>query len=334
MKQFHKRVAMVLAIGTLLFVAVSTAYADNEVIPRFTFGGGAERVASEGFVMRGGMGQPIASVARSESGSQVCTGFECGLGAAPADTPTPAPDPSETPTSDPSETPTSDPSETPTSEPSETPTPDAPTPEPPQPGSSNDIVISEVYYQGNADSDWIELKNIGDGTVDISEWHFCALFSYKKLGDDMTVLQGDLSLEPGEVIVLKAWTDLDANGTGSDLAIYKNDESKPEGRPDFNDPNYMVDFVQWGTAEDVGRPDVAVAKGIWAQTSNDPVLYDYVQRAASGEAIALKSSNRGSASADFANQAPTQGTSNVEAPPSGTFSDHLFLPIMSGGGAE
>ena len=135
-------------------------------------------------------------------------------------------------------------------------------------------------------------------------------------------------LQPGEIVVLRAWTDLDANGTGSDLAIYKNDPSKPEGRPDFNDPDFMVDFVQWGTAEDVGRPDVAVAKGIWAQTSDDPIRYDYVPRASSGESLSLRSSNRGSASADFANQAPTQGKSNVDLP-SGSQSRTVFLPFTS-----
>ena len=152
----------------------------------------------------------------------------------------------------------------------------------------------------------------------------------RRLGNlsiNMTALKGDLTLGPGEYVVLQSWTDLDIDGSGSDLAIYRNDVNNPDGRPAFDSADYMVDFVQWGTDEDVGRPDVATAKGIWAQTSSDPARYDYVQRAPDGQSLALISSNRGSASVDFANRAPTQGTSNSSGPSSSTKS--IYLPFVS-----
>lgn len=173
--------------------------------------------------------------------------------------------------------------ETPENSATPTPTPTATSPY----GSNSDVVIHEVYYRGDANSDWIELKTIGSGNVDIREWYFCALFSYKQLLDNMTILQGDLNLAPSEIVVLRSWTDLDPNGTGSDLAIYQNDNTKPEGRPAFDDPSKMIDFVQWGTPDDVGRPDVAVAKGIWAKTSENPSQYDFIQSAPEGQSLSL-----------------------------------------------
>ncbi|MEM7129814.1 MAG: lamin tail domain-containing protein [Chloroflexota bacterium] len=311
----YKRVAaFVLALGMLLLAVTSTTFADDEMVTRFTFGGGAERVQSENIVLRGGMGQPIAAIAQSESGnSQICTGFECGQGALAANTP--EDDPSASPTPTPTAT-----------EPSNSPTPTPTATEPPS-GSSDDVVINEVYYHGDADGDWIELKNIGSSTVDVSQWYWCAKFSYHQLGDNPTLLQGDLSMEPGEIVVLKAWTDLDADGTGSDLGLFKDDPSQANGRPSFDDPNFMVDFVQWGTPEDVGRPDVAVAKGIWAQTSTNPIQYDFVPKALDSQSLALTSSNNGSASVDFANGNPTQGANNP--PVTGSTNETVYLPFIN-----
>jgi hypothetical protein len=78
----------------------------------------------------------------------------------------------------------------------------------------------------------------------------------------------------------------------------------------------MVDFVQWGTASDVGRSDVAFAKGIWSRSS--PTVYDFVATAGTGLAAAYTGANTGGGlltlSADFANSVPTPGFDNTTVP--------------------
>lgn len=179
--------------------------------------------------------------------------------------------------------------------------------EPAAPSADTDIVINEVYYLGNsATEDWIELKNVGSETIDVSSWFFCARFSYSfQTLANLTLLDGsDLILGPGEIITLQAWTNLD--NTASDLGLYISDSS-------FADPNNMVDFVQWGTADDVGRSDVAAAKGIWTETATDQ--YDFVATAGAGQSLAYGGSNGGGGlltlSSDFSNGTPTRGAENT-----------------------
>lgn len=239
--------------------------------------------------------------------------------ASPSTTTTPdaTPSPSTTPEGTPSSTTTPSASTTP-STPTSTPTPSAT----PGPGVPEDIVISEMYYTGDANGDWIELKNSGSGRVDVSSWQLCAIFSYKALsemeiidptsGQTRAASAADLILDPGEYLVLRSWMDL---GNASDMALYT--------APDFGSPSALVDFVQWGTPEDVGRADVAAAKGIWPQSTPGP--YDFVPTAAAGESLALVSSNAGTAASDFRNGPPTQGRSNTS---SGSTKMSVYLPLV------
>lgn len=317
--------------------SVDKVYALGETITRFSVGGGGETVSSSNFELRASVGQPIAQVVSGSSSesSRLCVGFECGEGASPQSTPEPTEtstsEPTETSTSEPTETSTSEPTETSTStpEPTETSTPEPTETPPPGTGSSSDVVINEVYYLGNQGEDWIELKNIGNGTVDITNWWFCARFSYKQLSDGMEILQGDTILGPGEIVVLRSWTDLDPtpndpnpSSRGSDLGLYKDDNG---GRPSFDNGDFLVDFVQWGTAEDVGRSDVAAGKGIWPEISNGQ--YDFIPTAPEGQSLALSSSNDGTAATDFRNGSQTQGQNNSS---SSSGSKKLHLPITAG----
>ena len=196
------------------------------------------------------------------------------------------------------------------------------TPEPTPTSDPTDIVINEVYYLGSSSEDWVELKNTGPDPIDISEWWFCSRFSYEKLSA-MTLKQGaDLTLNPGEIIVLASWTDL--NNTSADLGLYENDENVADGRPGFNDEDLMVDFVQWGTSDDIGRSDVAARKGIWPETS--PGVFDFVPTAGAGQSVALRSNNDGTAAADFGNRTPTEGGNNSS---SSSGSEKItYLPLI------
>ncbi len=178
--------------------------------------------------------------------------------------------------------------------------------EPTVPSADTDIVINEVYYLGNsAAEDWIELKNVGSETIDVSSWVFCARFSYSfQTLAGLTLLDGnDLILGPGEIITLQAWTNLD--NTSSDLGLYISTS--------FTSPSAMVDFVQWGTADDVGRSDVAAAKGIWTETTSNQ--YDFVDTAGTDQSMAYDGSNGGGGlltlSSDFSNGTPTRGAENT-----------------------
>ncbi|MEM7125299.1 MAG: lamin tail domain-containing protein [Chloroflexota bacterium] len=228
---------------------------------------------------------------------------------------------------------------TPTSTPTNTPTIVANTPtamptNTPRPGSPVGIVLSEIFYRGsdafishgannspnsrrsepNVAGDWIELKNIGDGPVDVGEWYLCARFSYSQISE-MTII-GDLNsytIDPGEYLVLESWIDLD--DTSSDFGLYQDDNGE---QPNFESPDLMLDFVQWGTAENVGRAEVAVSKGIWSKNTDGE--YDFVPTAMAGESLALGVMNSGNRSSDFITGAPTQGMDNPTL-------TRLYLPL-------
>lgn len=174
--------------------------------------------------------------------------------------------------------------------------------EPAVPLANTDIVINEVYYLGNsAAEDWIELKNVGTDTIDISNWWFCVRPSYVRLGD---LTSDDLNLEPGEIITFQDWINL--NNSASELALYSSN--------DFNNADAIVDFVQWGAATiSPSRASFAVTKGIWTETA--PGQYDFVPTAGPGQSMAYDGSNSGgellTLSSDFSNGTPTQGAENI-----------------------
>jgi len=168
------------------------------------------------------------------------------------------------------------------------------------------IAINEVYYLGNIGEDWVELVNRGTEAVDISGWRWCARFSYPTivLGDIISGTgNGDLLIEPGEIIALSI--DLDLNDTSSDIGLYT--------QSPFGTVGNMVDFVQWGTAVDVGRSDVARDKGIWLELEQD--VYDFLPTATNAQTLSWcgHESDGGflTTSMNLSNDDPTQGAANT-----------------------
>ncbi|MBL4661228.1 MAG: lamin tail domain-containing protein [Alcanivoracaceae bacterium] len=170
-------------------------------------------------------------------------------------------------------------------------------------GNPQNIAINEVFYQGNASEDWVELVNRGNEAIDISGWRWCSRFVYPTI-QASNILSGnaDLILEPGEIIALS--TSIDLNNSASDLGLYT---STP-----FSSAANMVDFVQWGTSTDVGRSDVARDKGIWLELQ--PNIYDFVVTSASNETLSWCGTESGggflTTSIDFVNTLPSQGVAN------------------------
>lgn len=178
-----------------------------------------------------------------------------------------------------------------------------------QPRANEDIVINEVYYRGvNSGEDWIELRNTGTGSIDIGNWWFCARFDYERVGL-LTIVSGDdYILTPGEILVVRPWTDLDDNA--SDLGLYIDGN--------FFSTSSMVDFVQWGSGGSIGRANVAVAKGIWRQIAAGQ--FDFVAGATGNQSIAWTGLNSGGGllthSQDWSAGTPSQGLENP--PPAAT----------------
>lgn len=178
-----------------------------------------------------------------------------------------------------------------------------------------DVVINEVFYLGNSNEDWVEMKNTGTDTVNISAWWFCSRFTYRPFSTQTILFGDDLMLEPGEIIVLSVGIDL--NGTaGADLGLYVTNV--------FSDADNMADFVQWTTANRVGRSNEAIQRTFWVgDTPSGPV--DFIDTASPAESTAYCGTNGGgnlmTLSSDFVNAVPTMGMEND----SSCFEELLYL---------
>jgi glucose/arabinose dehydrogenase len=174
------------------------------------------------------------------------------------------------------------------------------------PDAVEDVALNEVFYWGgSASEDWVEIRNTGSEAIDVGDWWLCARFQYGQL-NSLPIVQGDdFMLEPGELLVVQAHMDLDSSG--SDLGLYTTDT--------FADPAAMVDFVQWGTDQDVGRAGVATTKGIWQETAEGAFAFAPV--ASEGQSLAWKGTDSGgnglTLPKDWGNAMPTQGMENTFA---------------------
>lgn len=166
-----------------------------------------------------------------------------------------------------------------------------------------DVEINEVFYLGDASEDWIELRNAGSQTVDISAWWFCTRFAYRSLASQTILVGDDLMLDPGEIIVLTAGVDI--NGVaGADFNLYITNS--------FGNANNMVDFLQWITPNRVGRSNEAISRDFWVGDINGPV--DFIDGAMGDQSVQFCGVNGGGGlltlSSDFVNGEPSMGLPN------------------------
>ncbi len=120
------------------------------------------------------------------------------------------------------------------------------------------IVINEI--NGN---DRFEIKNTGTTTVDISNYWICDFPSYSVLSNLESECDGDLVLEPGEVVTLVS--DFDISGDDGEFGLYLNTS--------WSDPNSIIDYVEWGSTGHT-RANVAIAAGIWSSNDFVPAFPD------------------------------------------------------------
>ncbi|MEQ9229101.1 MAG: Calx-beta domain-containing protein, partial [Cyclobacteriaceae bacterium] len=148
------------------------------------------------------------------------------------------------------------------------------------------IIINEVEYLG---TDRIELKNTSDGTVDISAFWMCSLFSYEQISN-LTLESGSLSMAPGSITVLSGFS---MNDAAADLGLYTS--------PSFGSASAMTAFVQWGSGGN-GRESVAQNRGIWTAG-------DFIPTVGTGNTIEFD--GEGFTSSDWVEQTiPTLGAEN------------------------
>ncbi len=165
-----------------------------------------------------------------------------------------------------------------------------------------DIVLNEVFYVGGAAQDWVEIENTGEMTIDVGAWWLCSEFLYEQLENMELLFGGDYMLGPGELLVVEVGGELPPlNDEAADLGLYTT--------MNFEDPDAMADYLQWGTAGNPGRADVAAAAGLWRELA--PGVYDFVEGAAAGESAAYCGSNGGGGiltyGIDFTNGEPSLG---------------------------
>ena len=157
-----------------------------------------------------------------------------------------------------------------------------------------DVVINEVFYAGDGSSDYIELKNIGSETVDLSDYRFCLRVGvYPALSGLEVFGPGDLQLEAGALVTFQAPEDL---GDVGSLALYDRGGA-------FTNPDALIDYVQWGAAQaPESRADIAVQAGEWTEATGG---FAFVPSAAANEALVFDGDRGDDPVADYANGVPS-----------------------------
>ncbi len=110
--------------------------------------------------------------------------------------------------------------------------------------------LSEV----NPDNETITITNYGTCNINLANHRLSSGASNVNIST-LNVLNGSLILTPGGSVTL-SWTSWNPPAGGIDLALYV-------PFPDLNDPEDMLDFMQFGSGGN-GRENIAVAKGIWS----------------------------------------------------------------------
>ena len=103
-------------------------------------------------------------------------------------------------------------------------------------------------------TDQITFENKGAIQDNVGNKILCARFDYTldDIASDVTVINGNLVLNPGETVTVK-WDGF-VDDIFSDIGLYTNTA--------FVDPNSMIDFMQYGSGG-VGREGIAVMAGLW-----------------------------------------------------------------------
>ncbi|MBI1268215.1 MAG: T9SS type A sorting domain-containing protein [Cryomorphaceae bacterium] len=149
------------------------------------------------------------------------------------------------------------------------------------------IVINEFQ----PDNDRIEIKNLGNQTVNVGSYFLCSFPIYTQISS-MTIVSGSTMLMPGQLLVV---TGHPMEQADDELGLYT--------LPQYTNSSAMIDYVEWGFSGHT-RSSVAVAAGIWSTGA-------FVAAPTTGQSWMYDGS--GNAPADWFTGAPTFGAENAIA---------------------
>ncbi|MDG1262455.1 MAG: hypothetical protein P8H59_09260 [Flavobacteriales bacterium] len=96
----------------------------------------------------------------------------------------------------------------------------------------------------------VELTNYGSSTVDVGPFYLCNFPFYLQISNSTAII-GNTNLGPGQSVTVH-WNQI--NPLDAELGIYAFNS--------FSNPNFMVDYVQWGSANHQ-REIVALGALLW-----------------------------------------------------------------------
>lgn len=164
-------------------------------------------------------------------------------------------------------------------------------------GSSGDSIdltpedIGVVINEFSTTRDWVELANLSDNPIDVSDYILCLGPGTYRTLSDLEILSGTTTTIPANGFLVVGY---DLAPTSGGLGLYENGS-------DFTNPETLLDFVQYG-ADGTSRESVAVSAGIWT-------LGEVVSLPVNSSSTLAYDGNGDSAS-DWFEGAPTVGTAN------------------------
>jgi len=112
------------------------------------------------------------------------------------------------------------------------------------------IVVNEIIPTGGL----VELKNIGDESLDVSSYILCNFPDYERL-DALTInCGGDYMLDAGETLTVELPTTFALDSNDGEMGLYLNTQ--------YTNSASVIDYVEWGSTGH-RRSTVAVSAGIW-----------------------------------------------------------------------
>jgi hypothetical protein len=109
------------------------------------------------------------------------------------------------------------------------------------------IIINEVIM-GSQQA--VELKNVGDSEFNAGTLFLCSFPTYNQV-QTLTVLSGSTLMTPGSILVVSGHS---FDSMDDELGLYS--------VPSYNNPDNILDYVEWGSSGHQ-RSSVAQAAGIW-----------------------------------------------------------------------
>lgn len=110
----------------------------------------------------------------------------------------------------------------------------------------------------NPDSQEVQIQNLGTSSIDLSTYYLNNFPVFNQLSE-IIILNGSLQLSPNQVLTLSWPGCTDDNG---EIGLYSSSN--------FSDPNDLLDYMQWGTANNA-NVSVAVSAGVWDDVFNTVV---------------------------------------------------------------